>query len=75
MVNNTVIDWFMPWPEQALYAVANSFLGENQMVPEEHADQVSSYFYSQDCRFKTVGDRMIWPDDIHIIRRKVLMHL
>uniref|UniRef100_H2ZL82 Uncharacterized protein n=1 Tax=Ciona savignyi TaxID=51511 RepID=H2ZL82_CIOSA len=40
MVNNTVIDWFMPWPEQALFAVATSFLGENQMIPEEHVDQV-----------------------------------
>lgn len=40
MVNNTIIDWFMPWPEQALYAVATSFLSENQMVPEEHVDQV-----------------------------------
>ncbi|XP_076804944.1 dynein axonemal heavy chain 10-like [Clavelina lepadiformis] len=40
MVNNTVIDWFLPWPEQALYAVATSFLGENQMIPEEHVDSV-----------------------------------
>nr|XP_026696380.1 dynein heavy chain 10, axonemal isoform X1 [Ciona intestinalis]XP_026696381.1 dynein heavy chain 10, axonemal isoform X2 [Ciona intestinalis] len=40
MVNNTVIDWFMPWPEQALFAVATSFLGENQMIPEEHVDHV-----------------------------------
>ena len=23
MVNNTSIDWYMPWPEQALYAVAS----------------------------------------------------
>jgi dynein heavy chain len=26
LVNNAIIDWFMPWPEQALYAVATSFL-------------------------------------------------
>ena len=28
MVNNTVIDWFDPWPAQALSAVATSFLAE-----------------------------------------------
>jgi len=26
MVNNTSIDWYMPWPEQALYAVASVFI-------------------------------------------------
>ncbi len=26
-MNNTVIDWFLPWPPQALLAVAQSFLG------------------------------------------------
>ncbi|MEW5308429.1 MAG: hypothetical protein WDW38_000392 [Sanguina aurantia] len=28
MVNNTVIDWFEPWPEQALESVASVFLAE-----------------------------------------------
>lgn len=27
LVNNTNIDWFSPWPLQALHAVAKSFLG------------------------------------------------
>jgi len=26
MVNNTCIDWYLPWPEQALYAVASVFI-------------------------------------------------
>jgi len=26
LVNNTVIDWFEPWPEQALHSVATVFL-------------------------------------------------
>lgn len=26
MVNNANIDWFFPWPEQALYAVASVFI-------------------------------------------------
>ncbi len=34
-MNNTVIDWFTPWPEQALFAVANVFLAEEDL-PEEH---------------------------------------
>ena len=26
LVNNASIDWFFPWPEQALYAVASVFI-------------------------------------------------
>ncbi|KAJ8266677.1 hypothetical protein GJAV_G00133350 [Gymnothorax javanicus] len=40
LVNNTGIDWFLPWPPQALLAVAQSFLGESSMIPEEHLAQV-----------------------------------
>lgn len=31
MVNNTVIDWFEPWPEQALESVATVFLEEEDL--------------------------------------------
>jgi dynein heavy chain len=34
MVNNTVIDWFTPWPEQALESVANFFLTEIELPDE-----------------------------------------
>ncbi|XP_034494845.1 dynein heavy chain 10, axonemal isoform X4 [Ailuropoda melanoleuca] len=40
LVNNTGIDWFMPWPPQALHAVAKSFLGTNLMIPVEHSGDV-----------------------------------
>ncbi|XP_044777260.1 dynein axonemal heavy chain 10 isoform X1 [Neomonachus schauinslandi] len=40
LVNNTGIDWFMPWPSQALHAVAKSFLGTNPMIPVENTDSV-----------------------------------
>uniref|UniRef100_A0ABI7Z6S1 Dynein axonemal heavy chain 10 n=2 Tax=Felis catus TaxID=9685 RepID=A0ABI7Z6S1_FELCA len=40
LVNNTSIDWFMPWPPQALHAVAKSFLGTNPMIPVENIDGV-----------------------------------
>ena len=29
LVNNTSIDWFQPWPKQALHAVATVFLNQN----------------------------------------------
>ncbi|XP_062273833.1 dynein axonemal heavy chain 10 [Scomber scombrus] len=53
LMNDTVIDWFLPWPPQALLAVAQSFLGESPMIPEEHAPAVVAYV----CMVHTsVGD-------------------
>uniref|UniRef100_A0A8C6RAH3 Dynein, axonemal, heavy chain 10 n=1 Tax=Nannospalax galili TaxID=1026970 RepID=A0A8C6RAH3_NANGA len=40
LVNNTGIDWFMPWPTQALHAVAKSFLGDNPMIPIENIEDL-----------------------------------
>ncbi|XP_068610937.1 dynein axonemal heavy chain 10 [Brachionichthys hirsutus] len=40
LMNNTVIDWFLPWPPEALLAVAQCFLGQNPMIPKEHTDAV-----------------------------------
>ncbi|KAK2497325.1 hypothetical protein MC885_009648 [Smutsia gigantea] len=40
LVNNTGIDWLMPWPPQALHAVAESFLGNNPMIPAENMEGV-----------------------------------
>jgi len=35
LVNNTVIDWFDPWPEEALSAVSSHFLEEESaLIPE-----------------------------------------
>jgi dynein heavy chain len=31
LVNNTVIDWFTPWPQQALVSVATSFLASEEL--------------------------------------------
>ena len=38
MVNNTVIDWFTPWPEDALRSVAGVFLAIStcRRVPRDH---------------------------------------
>ncbi|XP_077995609.1 dynein axonemal heavy chain 10-like isoform X2 [Glandiceps talaboti] len=35
LVNNCSIDWFMPWPQQALEAVANSFLAGEDSIPDK----------------------------------------
>ncbi|XP_063271579.1 dynein axonemal heavy chain 10 [Prinia subflava] len=40
LVNNTGIDWFLPWPAQALCAVAQSFLGKNTRIPPESFQSV-----------------------------------
>ncbi|XP_069789574.1 dynein axonemal heavy chain 10 isoform X2 [Narcine bancroftii] len=40
LVNNTGIDWFLPWPPQALLAVAQAFLGNNPMIPADHFENV-----------------------------------
>ncbi|KAM9858629.1 dynein axonemal heavy chain 10 [Aulostomus maculatus] len=53
LMNNTVIDWFLPWPPQALLAVAQSFLGESPMIPVEHSLAVIDHV----CMVhKSVGD-------------------
>ncbi|KAF0291565.1 Dynein heavy chain 10, axonemal [Amphibalanus amphitrite] len=43
LVNNTTIDWFQPWPEQALYAVASVFLAEVALVPDQHRASVVAH--------------------------------
>uniref|UniRef100_A0A670YVL6 Dynein axonemal heavy chain 10 n=1 Tax=Pseudonaja textilis TaxID=8673 RepID=A0A670YVL6_PSETE len=43
LVNNTGIDWFLPWPPQALYAVAKFFLGSNPLVPSEHTEELIAH--------------------------------
>lgn len=43
MVNNTVIDWFEPWPEQALQSVASVFL-EAEDLPAEAREGIVSHF-------------------------------
>lgn len=35
LISNTSIDWFFPWPEEALVSVADFYLKEEEL-PEEH---------------------------------------
>lgn len=51
LVSNTVIDWFLPWPVQALQAVASVFLGGGSeanekaaLIPKEHRENIVKHF-------------------------------
>ncbi|XP_064322361.1 dynein axonemal heavy chain 10 [Phalacrocorax carbo] len=53
LVNNTGIDWFLPWPPQALYAVAQSFVGNSRRIPSESSKSVIEHMVMV---HETVGD-------------------
>jgi dynein heavy chain len=42
LVSNAVIDWFFPWPADALQKVAEFFLGE-EALPDEHRSAIISH--------------------------------
>ena len=42
MVSANVIDWFFPWPEDALQKVAEFFLKDEQQLEEQHRAKVIS---------------------------------
>lgn len=35
LISNTIVDWFFPWPEDALTAVANTFMGTVELADDE----------------------------------------
>ncbi|XP_076452214.1 dynein axonemal heavy chain 10-like [Babylonia areolata] len=44
LVNNASIDWFFPWPEQALFAVASVLIaGDNPLVPLDKREELISH--------------------------------
>nr|KAJ3423035.1 Dynein heavy chain 10, axonemal [Polyrhizophydium stewartii] len=42
LVNNTMIDWFPPWPEQALFSVADAFL-KDEFIPADVRSSVVAH--------------------------------
>ncbi len=53
LVNCTVIDWFHPWPEDALLSVASKFLAELEIESPEVRESITKFMpYS----FKTVNE-------------------
>jgi dynein heavy chain len=42
LISNTSVDWFFPWPEDALTAVANNFMG-NVALEDEEREKVTQH--------------------------------
>lgn len=53
LVNCTVIDWFHPWPEEALLSVASKFLADVEMQSDEVREAIVKFM---PFSFKTVND-------------------
>ncbi|TMW57276.1 hypothetical protein Poli38472_003201 [Pythium oligandrum] len=54
LVSATVIDWFFPWPEDALRNVAQYFLAEEK-IPEEFRPQVTNHLVHAHLRVVKVA--------------------
>ena len=52
LINNTVIDWFHEWPQEALLSVADKFLAETDMPSEEVRQAIVRFM---PFSFTTVG--------------------
>ena len=55
-VNNTVIDWFEPWPEQALQSVASVFLAD-EVLPEDLRPQIVEHMITVHQSVRTFSVR------------------
>lgn len=58
MVNNTVIDWFDPWPEQALTAVATKFIA-GEKLPEDAKIQIVQHMMLVHQSVRTFSARFL----------------
>ena len=58
MVSNTVIDWYYPWPPEALEAVATYFLQEEKL-PEEHRTNIVQHMVIVHQSMMTQMDRFL----------------
>jgi dynein heavy chain len=43
LINSTVIDWFHPWPYEALLSVADKFLAETEMPTDEVRESIVKF--------------------------------
>ena len=46
LVNDTVIDWFTAWPEEALVSVATTFLSSIDEIPSYLRDPIANHVVS-----------------------------
>jgi dynein heavy chain len=56
MINNCVVDWFFPWPEKALVAVAHQLLAD-VTLPEEHRENIVTHMVRVHKSVKVYSDR------------------
>ena len=56
LVSNAVIDWFFPWPADALQKVAEFFLAEEQL-PDEHRANIIGHFVFAHQNVSTAAQR------------------
>jgi dynein heavy chain len=51
LINNAIIDWFLPWPEQALLAVSTSLLSEDVRILKDLYFYIHTYIvYLSVCK-------------------------
>ena len=43
LINNTTIDWFQEWPQEALISVANRFIQTFDLIPNELRDPITVF--------------------------------
>lgn len=44
LINNAIIDWFLPWPEHAYLAVATSLLSEDVSIGTDQGNEMTKIF-------------------------------
>lgn len=66
LVNNTCIDWIFPWPLQALFTVASTFLKDNPKIPEQYRPPIIDHVVHV---HQTVTEKYT-PDFLLKLRRK-----
>jgi dynein heavy chain len=56
LVNNASIDWFFPWPEQALYAVAGVFISPDVSSIDDYTLKRNIFAVKKSCGNDKTGD-------------------
>lgn len=59
LVNCTTIDWFLPWPEEALRSTAASAISKIPQIPQEQKDGVVDVCADMQNRIFAMSARMI----------------
>lgn len=58
VVNCSTIDWFFPWPENALEAVSKNFM-EEEDLPVEHKAQIMDHVVQTHLSIRKYSDEFL----------------